>query len=799
MQRHIYLPTASTQLLRHSTAPPAFLASAGTALGDPIEVGALAAVIKRGPGSAIAPTELAAAKSLYGHAETAAGVVGMMRAAGRLQGHARAGILHLRSLNAYVEGALASSPGTFAASRQAAPGPLPVAAAMHAGCSAFAFQGTNAHAVLGSRPADALALADGVPAAARQQPASGSGTAAFAGWQRRRFWYLPASHQLLFRVAAAGGGAAAFEVALGRTPLAYLWEHQVREGVVLAGWEHRQLCPAPGCFRLLAVPLTWAPDLVCSNASQVQGRVLVPAAAMLEASRAATQQLVNESAFVAGSNTVVLAGASIPAPLILPTASASGTTAALPVVRCTVTYGSSAAPAVQLQSRAAASGAAATHLKASLCSHVLLPVAAASRPASSGSRALSALLSPAAGAAAAPAPLVACGGMQLAAEHLGPGYHAHPAALDATLHLGVFAVPAGSGTAPRVPVAAAYFHAPLQGAHAAGGSVAWPLLRCDAATAGSTTASYSLLPCGSTAGASPAFTLDSLQSRALAGAAGTAGPAALAAGLASYRIQYAAHSAAVAAAPAAGRPAAVSLATPSGRLALLQRPGACVRAGVLGASHKALRALQQAAPGSSFHLSAVCGAGHLAAPQHHASSSAAAAMQAMLKAAAAEAPASAALPSSTLRSHLLPATLLAAAAPAGDVFAAPLLEGSVWQLPQLCSDGPETEARLAGTQLAGGGVSVSGGMGALGLLLASWAAAAQGDGGSGGGITLWGRSASGQLLPASLVAAGCLVTAAMCDAAAAADMAAAADRQRSTAVYVHAGEGAARKGVCSQA
>ena len=205
----------------------ALLHIAGTALGDPIEVGALAAVIKRPPGAGTA-TELVAAKSCFGHAETAAGLVGVSRALARLQALARSPVLHLINPNPYVSGVLEDSSScgsscgsSFAAARQAAPGLLPASGSLHAGCSAFAFQGTNAHAVLSSQLAPAVQHA-GAP---------GGGDAAEAAWQRRRYWYQPAAHHLLASVAVGAGGprfSAAFEVALGRPALAFLWEHQVR-------------------------------------------------------------------------------------------------------------------------------------------------------------------------------------------------------------------------------------------------------------------------------------------------------------------------------------------------------------------------------------------------------------------------------------------------------------------------------------------------------------------------------------------------------------------------------------------
>lgn len=181
-------------------------------------------MVQRGTSATGQPAvELAAAKSLLGHAETAAGLVGVLRAAGRLLQQQRAPVLHLRSLNAYVESTLDSAPARFAVARQAAAGLLAAGSSMNAGCSAFAFQGTNAHALL------------------RSQPLEGSAADQTAGsqllpWQRRRFWFTPAPHQMLLSAAAAGsssGTSAAFDVVLGRPALAFLWEHQVGGSEVL--------------------------------------------------------------------------------------------------------------------------------------------------------------------------------------------------------------------------------------------------------------------------------------------------------------------------------------------------------------------------------------------------------------------------------------------------------------------------------------------------------------------------------------------------------------------------------------
>jgi hypothetical protein len=83
-------------------------------------------------------------------------------------------------------------------------------------------------------------------------------------------------------------------------------------------------------------------------------------------------------------------------------------------------------------------------------------------------------------------------------------------------------------------------------------------------------------------------------------------------------------------------------------------------------------------------------------------------------------------------------------------------------------------------------VVISGGMGSLGQLLATFLAASNGTAPA-ARLTLWGRSASGQL-PAALTGGSCPVTTLQCDSAAAVDVAAAADEWcRGTACYVHAG------------
>ena len=64
----------------------------GTALGDPIEVGAIALVLS----DAVRPLAVMASKPWSGHAEPAAGMVGWAHAQAALEGRQLLPLLHLR-------------------------------------------------------------------------------------------------------------------------------------------------------------------------------------------------------------------------------------------------------------------------------------------------------------------------------------------------------------------------------------------------------------------------------------------------------------------------------------------------------------------------------------------------------------------------------------------------------------------------------------------------------------------------------------------------------------------------------
>ena len=159
----------------------------GTALGDPIEVGAAAAVLTTG-GNRPAPLALMASKSWIGHSEPGAGVVGLTHANVALTRAVMLPILHLGAVNQYVAALMGRQPGSWTVPRQPAAlvalpadaGPLGARRVL--GTSAFAFQGTNAHVLMTGTP---------LTSSAGSRPTIGRS----AVWQRHRFWVSPVPHR----------------------------------------------------------------------------------------------------------------------------------------------------------------------------------------------------------------------------------------------------------------------------------------------------------------------------------------------------------------------------------------------------------------------------------------------------------------------------------------------------------------------------------------------------------------------------------------------------------------------------
>ena len=190
----------------------------GTALGDPIEIGALCSVLL---GSSSSIITLGTTKSRSGHAETAAGLLGLTNAVAQLQYSTQQPTMHLRTLNVYVENALAESKLSFVCARQEAP----YTAEGAIGISAFAFQGTNAHAVL--EQSDVSEVAE-----ERQRRKNRSKVILV---RKQRLWHIPAPHPFISGVLATAGASTQFEVEYSRAKSAYLWQHSVIGRSVLPG------------------------------------------------------------------------------------------------------------------------------------------------------------------------------------------------------------------------------------------------------------------------------------------------------------------------------------------------------------------------------------------------------------------------------------------------------------------------------------------------------------------------------------------------------------------------------------
>jgi acyl transferase domain-containing protein/SAM-dependent methyltransferase/acyl carrier protein len=152
----------------------------GTALGDPIEVEALAAVL----GTGDSPCLLGSVKSNIGHLEGAAGIAGLIKAVLALQHATVPPNLHFRALNPHLT--LAGTRFEIATTAR----PWRAGEVRYAGVSSFGFGGTNAHIVLREAPAIRAAAPESAGAARRAHllPISAKTPAALrahaADWER---------------------------------------------------------------------------------------------------------------------------------------------------------------------------------------------------------------------------------------------------------------------------------------------------------------------------------------------------------------------------------------------------------------------------------------------------------------------------------------------------------------------------------------------------------------------------------------------------------------------------------------
>jgi hypothetical protein len=217
----------------------------GTALGDPIEVGGLLGVLG-GSGNLV----LGAIKSFVGHAESAAGAAGLVHAAASLCRRQVMRVVHLRGVNPHVSNAIAAATGGRVVLPQSAHGHAAQLGA--AGVSSFAFQGTNAHAVV--RQSTVPQVTDSKQAHIVSE---------------QRYWVGPMALSLVKQVVPVNDAAATrfhIHTAVTESPqLAYMLDHCVRG---------RALFPAAGFLEAgsqIGAVLCSAPSL---SAPVLQGVVI---------------------------------------------------------------------------------------------------------------------------------------------------------------------------------------------------------------------------------------------------------------------------------------------------------------------------------------------------------------------------------------------------------------------------------------------------------------------------------------------------------------------------------------------
>ncbi|DBA84018.1 TPA: hypothetical protein ACH3X1_006502 [Trebouxia sp. C0004] len=420
----------------------------GTPLGDPIEMGAVAAVILAQSDSGTPrwqPLTLTAAKAMMGHSEPAAGLVGLLTIAAELTHSTAPGLLHLTSLNPYVSSVLnaagssgrstGSGGGLVSMSRQTRGAPLVSGMQMHGGVSSFAFQGTNAHAVVSTSSGDTKHGSYLPAAVALQLP-----------MQKQRHWVLPKPHSLLV-IASSQRATVVMQCQLADPNLAFFLDHQV------------------------------------------MGRPLFPAAAMLEVGAAAAKSMLHDQV-----TDCILSDLVIAAPIILTNATPGRQPASLQLqttvdaatgmlqigcmpagssssqtnARCVISIAAGPKESSPKQELQASSHGAIVHLIASLLNaeDSQAAVAAAgegdeeTRRRRAGPRVGTGADNQAAVAVAFTATAAAVAQVVVPKQALQAGFLIPPQTLDSTFHLGV--VTPGSGV--KVPVAIGAYVVPSQAA-----------------------------------------------------------------------------------------------------------------------------------------------------------------------------------------------------------------------------------------------------------------------------------------------------------------------------------------------
>ena len=323
------------------------------------------------------PAPAASAKACFGHTEGTAGVHGALTAVLALQLRSAPPVMHLRHVNPHVASALDEWQGKLGL-RQGVPraaAAWAAGAASLAGCSSFGMSGTNAHALFSA----AHAVTRAPPRLA---------------WQRARHWPLPrCCHMLAGATAERQRGICRLQVPLASPQLAFLLDHVV------------------------------------------QATPIMPGAGMLETATASCRALLPD----ASHRALCLTQAAIPAPVVL-------TAGAGALLECQVAC---ATGELQLRSTSRAGPGAQLHFRATAGSLPPPPPPPPAPPAPSPPAPEAAPGQENAGAVRVAAPAlgvrrraarrrsVRCvASVTLSQQHSGPGWVGHPAAVDNALQLG---------------------------------------------------------------------------------------------------------------------------------------------------------------------------------------------------------------------------------------------------------------------------------------------------------------------------------------------------------------------------
>lgn len=203
----------------------------GTPLGDPIELGAATAVLLNKASDRVSPLELTSAKSFMGHAEPAAGIVGLSKLTLMMCDVSIDPFVSLRNMNPHVSATLESRGQTPAfGPRQVMPTGSNRASAF-GGVSAFAFQGTNAHAMIQNQVCTGLKRLEDI-----------------VDLEFSRYWVLPSPSPFLHNFAGLTrkSGSARLEGTLAAQRLNHLNDHVVLGRVLLPATAMLEILLATG-------------------------------------------------------------------------------------------------------------------------------------------------------------------------------------------------------------------------------------------------------------------------------------------------------------------------------------------------------------------------------------------------------------------------------------------------------------------------------------------------------------------------------------------------------------------------